>query len=435
MDDSLRPVVVIGLGYVGVAAAASFLKLGVRVLGVDRDAAKLRAIAEGPWPFVDDPEVFEVLQAAFATGRFQVVSAAESSVAGAMTEPADWIVCVDTPFANEAQGGLDAGPLDAALELVASLATADALVCIESTLPPGTMASRIEPGMYLGLARRGLDPTTLLLAHCPQRVMPGRLLLNVTTLPRALGVSTEGNEQARARLKRLYPMGRDAGSAAVAEMTKLVENAYRAVNIAFANEVAQLCEASGVSFQEVRAEVNRVPGRALLQPGPGVGGACLTKDTQLLASAAKAAPLLQAALAVNAEAPMRTVQRILALLDSQSIPHKKARLAVFGLSYRENSSVAVASPAAAIVAALQPLVANVAVHDPTLAPGPVLGVAQGADMAVFLVAHDVYRQTPWDELAATLKTPLVFDARAICPPSHPKLVISGIGRPGPVLSA
>ncbi|HEY8076605.1 MAG TPA: nucleotide sugar dehydrogenase, partial [Labilithrix sp.] len=280
---------VVGLGAVGVAVAAAFAGAGFAVVGVDVDPSRVANLGAE-----DEPDLAELLATVIQSGR--LVATTDFA---ALAEADVVLVAVATPVIDRRP---DLSALTLACESITSVAKDGALVIVESTLPPGTCERVLAP--ILG--------ARLHLGHAPERVMPTRRLANLRRVPRMCGAASREIAEAMATLYATIGDGRiDRTDWLTAELAKTAENTYRDVNIAFANELAAICEAHGADFRAVRELVNRSPGRDVLLAGPGVGGACLPKDPWLLVAGAGApTPLVAAARAVNDAMPSRVVAKL-----------------------------------------------------------------------------------------------------------------------------
>jgi UDP-N-acetyl-D-mannosaminuronic acid dehydrogenase len=211
----------------------------------------------------------------------------------------------------------------------------------------------------------------------------------------------------------------DPADCITAELVKTAENAYRDVQIAFANEVAMICEAVGGDVWKVRELVNKSPGRQMHLPGAGVGGHCIPKDPWLLAYGVKDrdVPLriIPAARAVNDSMPLHMVELLSGALTEAGRELKGARVAVLGYAYLEDSDDTRNSPSEVLVSRLREMGAEVVIHDPWVEEyrGDALQFARGCDAAVVMVAHSVYRTLNLDLLKAALRTPVLIEGRRV----------------------
>jgi UDP-N-acetyl-D-mannosaminuronic acid dehydrogenase len=271
------------------------------------------------------------------------------------------------------------------------------MVIVESTVAPGTMDRLVCPLLEAeGRRRAGED---FYLVHCPERVMPGRLLANLAHMSRVVGGNTpEAARLAQALYTHIVDADLDLVNCVTAELVKTAENAYRDVQIAFANELALICERVGADVWQVRDLVNKSPGRNVLLPGAGVGGHCIPKDPWLLAYGAgesMTAKLIQVAREINDFMPLHMAALTLDALDEVGVAIENARIAVLGYAYLENSDDARNSPSIALVNRLKELGAEVRIHDPFVAAyrGDLAACVRGCDAVVVMVKHDVYRRT------------------------------------------
>lgn len=403
------PVAVVGLGYVGLPAACILATTGFRVLGVDTKADRVASIARGENPIEgDEPGLSEMLAQAVGAGRLQTTTDPD-----ALGEARVILICVDTPVDTDHRPRYEA--LRAACAAIAPRLIAGALVIVESTISPGTMEAVVIPALEAGSGLRAGDD--LGVGHCPERVMPGRLLLNMRTMARVLGASDPETARAMRALYSSFVEGQlDEASLLTAELVKTAENAYRDVQIAFANQLALVCEAAGGDVWRVRELVNRSPGRNVLLPGPGVGGHCIPKDPWLLAAPlgeGAEGSLLASARGLNDAMPGRAAGIVLAELRAQGI--ESPRVAVLGYSYLENSDDTRNSPTVPFLEALRAAGATYAVHDPWVEEfrGDLWEVVRGCDAATILVAHDEYRGMDLGRLREALGHPVVIDTRAV----------------------
>lgn len=271
---------ILGLGYIGLPTAVAIATRGIDVTGVDINPAIVAAICRGEVPFVE-PDLAVGVSGAVAMGR--LVATSEVPEADA------FIIAVPTPF-NEDRTA-DLSYVRAAAEQIATRLRPGNIVVLESTSPPGTTEmvsswiSAVRPD--LRMPRDGQNGADIYVAHCPERVLPGRIMIEIITNDRVVGGLTPACAQKAASIYRLFAQGEILlTDAASAELAKLVENAYRDVNIAFANELSLISEALHIDVWEVIRLANRHPRVKILSPGPGVGGHCIPVDPWFIVSAA-----------------------------------------------------------------------------------------------------------------------------------------------------
>ena len=244
--------------------------------------------------------------------------------------------------------------------------------------------------------------------------MPGRLLQNLKKMKRVVGGgSPETAEAMLALYNHIVEDEIDKADWITAELVKTVENAYRDVQIAFANEVALISEALGADVWRVRELVRKSPGREMLLPGAGVGGHCIPKDPWLLASSVQGLGvpirLIPAARAINSSMPLH----IKTLLERRLGSFKRKKILVLGYAYLENSDDTRESPAAVLVDALQEDGAECVIHDPFVREynGNLVAMGTGCDAAVLMTAHEDYRQMDYNSLKQAMRNPLLVDGR------------------------
>jgi UDP-N-acetyl-D-mannosaminuronic acid dehydrogenase len=262
---------VVGLGYVGLPVACAFAQAGFQVIGLEQHPARAAMIDAGRSPIEgNEPGLAELLAEVSRRERLH-----------ATTDPtrlaqADIVImCVETPVDDDHRPRFEA--LGRACQQLGPVLKEGALVVVESTLAPGTMASLVRPWLESATGRTAGEG--FFLGHCPERVMPGRLLVNLRGVSRVVGGQTPEVAHVMCRLYRqVVQADLDPTDLLTAELVKTTENAYRDVNIAFANEVALICAHVGGDVWKVRDLVNKSPGRQMLMPGAGVGGHCIPKD-------------------------------------------------------------------------------------------------------------------------------------------------------------
>lgn len=402
---------VIGLGYVGLPVAAAFAGVGFTVVGVDVKEERVGLINAGISPISGhEPGLAELLAEVARSGRLRATTDYAALAAADVV-----LINVETPVDEDHQPHYAA--LTAACRRLGAALQPGALVIVESTTAPGTMDKVVRP--LLEEASGGKLGVDFYLGACPERVMPGKLLANLRQMSRVCGGNTPETAATMVALYRhIVDAELDVADAVTAELVKTAENAYRDVQIAFANEVALICEAAGADVWRVRELVNKSPGRQMLRPGAGVGGHCIPKDPWLLAYGAQgraAVRLLPAARAVNESMPYHMADLLAAGLADAGRTLAGSRIAILGYAYLENSDDARNSPSAVLIDYLQAQGSAVVAHDTWVVgyQGDVWQVLRGSDAAVLMVAHDEYRALPLPRLAATLRTPLLVDGRRV----------------------
>ena len=328
-----KTVAVIGLGYIGLPTAVALAGAGHTVKGMDTNPSHVDAVNAGKVPFLE-PGLDEALGEVHSRGLLS---------ASLQAGPAEvFIVAVPTPFKGDHQA--DLSYVMAAADEISSYVAKGALVVLESTSPPGTtqaLAARIE-------ANRPELRGELLFAHCPERVLPGKIMVEIFTNDRIIGGLTPQAAQEAAQLYGTFCRGQiRLTEAKTAELSKLAENSFRDVNIAFANELAKISENLGIDVWELIELANLHPRVNILRPGPGVGGHCIAVDPWFIVDAApKLSRLIRTAREVNDSRPDDVVAQARELLTqsgwSQAQP---VRIAALGLAFKPDVDDLRSSPA------------------------------------------------------------------------------------------
>ena len=435
LEQKKARLAVIGLGYVGLPVAALLADTGFDVLGVEIRAERVEKINHGICPIEgEEPGLADLLASVVRSGKLRATSEC------ADLKDRDVILSdVETPVDDRNEPRYEA--LRAALENLGPVLKPGALVIIESTIAPRTMSEVVLPLLERG--NGGKVNSAFYLGNCPERVMPGKLLQNLRSLSRvAGGMTPETAETMIALYRHIVQADLDPADCITAELVKTTENAYRDVNIAFANEVALICEAVGADVWKVRELVNKSPYRNMHLPGAGVGGHCIPKDPWLLAYGVKAkdVPLriIPAARAVNDSMPTHMADLLESALVEAGRKLKGARIAVLGYAYLEDSDDTRNSPSESLARHLRELGAEVVIHDPWVEEykGDLLERVKGCDAAVVMVAHSAYRTLDLGALKSALRTPILIDGRHVFSASLAQaagLTYRGIGkaeRPG-----
>jgi UDP-N-acetyl-D-mannosaminuronic acid dehydrogenase len=404
---------VIGLGYVGLPLAVLFAECGFDVLGIEIRQDRVNKINAGVSPIEgEEPGLSELLAQVVNSGRFR----ASTDYKG-LQDRDIVLIDVETPVDENNVPRYEA--LRASLLNLAPVLKKGSLVVVESTISPGTMEAVVLPLLENSGKKLNQD---FYLGNCPERVMPGKLLKNLHSLSRVVGGSSPATAETMIVLYRnIVQADLDPTDWISAELVKTVENAYRDVQIAFANEVALICEALGGDVWKVRELVNKSPYRQMHLPGAGVGGHCITKDPWLLAYgvAEHELPLkiIPSARSVNDSMPFHMAELVKSALSEAGCQMDGARILVMGYAYLENSDDDRNSPSTALVKTLKQCGAEVIVHDPYIQTyqGDILELAKDCDAAVVMVAHNQYKSLDLAELKSILRLPVIVDGRNVFP--------------------
>jgi UDP-N-acetyl-D-mannosaminuronic acid dehydrogenase len=445
-------VAVIGMGYVGIPAAVLFADVpGLRVIGVQRRSArsgwKIDLLNRGGSPFPDnEPEIGELIHRVAQEKKSFHVSDAISDAADADA------ILIDVQTPVEADHVPRYESLKEVSAQIGRQLRKGTLVCVESTVAPGTTTRVVKPILEetSGL-RAGVD---FHLAFSYERVMVGRLLHNIRNYPRIVGGLTPACGERAAKLYRhIVKAPVVVTDCLTAEVSKTVENAYRDVNIAFANEIALICESLGVDVFEVRKLVNNLPNdpsnpganpvRNMHLPGAGVGGHCLPKDSWLLkygldtyGASPVEAKILAAARTVNDSMPLHMADLAESALRQVGIPLSSAKIAILGYAFLEESNDTRNTPARPLIEALrQRGVSQIVVHDPFVREDELPGVQRdlletlrGCHCACLVTAHSTYKKADLTQVARAMVHPVIIDGRNALGKPPASLQVITVGR-------
>jgi UDP-N-acetyl-D-glucosamine dehydrogenase len=383
----VKTVGIIGLGYVGLPLAVAFAQEGCEIVAVDVDARKVEAIEAGDSYIEDVPS--ESLRA--CKDRIQVTTRyARLAKADAV------LICVPTPLTRNREP--DLGPLMDTSRSLAEVLQPKQVVVLESTTYPGTTRERVAPLLEESGLAAGRD---FHLAFSPERVDPGRTDFTLRNTPKVLGGLTEACVK---RAEELYGLVCESlirvSSPEAAELTKLLENIFRSVNIALVNELAMLTDRMGIDIWEVvDAAATKPYGFMPFSPGPGMGGHCLPVDPFYLSWRARefdmSTEFIELAGKVNQQMPYHCVEKAQRALNDAGLSVKGARVAVLGVSYKPGVGDIRESPALKIMQLLRDMGADVCYHDPhvpsladfALTSRPLDEAVQDADLTLIVTAH------------------------------------------------
>ena len=394
-----------GLGYIGLPTALMLASHGVEVVGIDRSAALVESLNKGELTF-EEKGLEELFHKALDAGiRFQTEDI-----------PADiYIIAVPTPYDHRTKK-TDARYVTAAVSEVLDVCPKGAIIVVKSTISPATIDRCVRPL----LAQRGIVAgVDVHLAHAPERIIPGNMLYELEHNSRTIGADSA---EVAAKVQQLYASFCQGEivltDIRTAEMTKVVENTYRDVNIAFANELAKICRADGMDVHEVIRIANKHPRVNILSPGPGVGGHCISVDPWfLVGDYPDIVNVIRAAREVNDGMPEFVLKRIHAVMQEKGITDV-GRVGLYGLTYKENVDDTRESPTLQLLHCMDEHLAGgrIKVYDPyvkkDLVPNQYHDLdafLNDVDMVVLLVGHDEIR-TRMDRLEGKV----VLDTRNIC---------------------
>jgi UDP-N-acetyl-D-mannosaminuronic acid dehydrogenase len=395
-----KSVCVLGLGYIGLPTASVLATNGFQVIGVDVNPHVVETINRGDI-HIEEPGLGTVVQAAINSGRLK-----------ASTVPVEadvFIIAVPTPITETKNA--DMNFVKAAAKAIRPLLKPGNLVVLESTSPPGTTRDLLAP--YL--AESGLEfGRDLFLAHCPERVLPGKILQELIENHRVIGGLTPACAEKAREIYGAFVAGEmHLTDATTAEMVKVMENTYRDVNIALANELAQLSEGLSISAWDVVKLANLHPRVNLHQPGPGVGGHCISVDPWFIVEQApETAQLIHMARRINDAMPHHVASQIIRDLEGIQDP----KVTILGVAYKGNVDDTRESPALEVLHDLTKSEVQVAIYDPHVQHfeyelHSLEDAFRDSDLVVLLAPHHEYKLLNPSEIGKLMRHRVVFDTR------------------------
>ena len=395
-------VCVMGLGYIGLPTASILATKGFRVLGVDVRPEVVNTINRGEI-HIEEPDLDILVRSAVNSG--QLVAADEPQAADV------FMICVPTPIREDRSPDLNY--VREACAAIRPHVTRGNLVILESTSPPRTTEQVVAATAIPANLKIGED---VFVAHCPERVLPGRILLEVVQNDRVVGGMTAACSQRAKHFYEAYVSGEVfATNALVAEVTKLAENSYRDVNIAFANELSMVSDDLGIDPWDVIELANRHPRVQILSPGPGVGGHCISVDPWFLVHAEpERTKLIRTAREVNLSKPQFIIRHVVQLAKQ----FEKPRVGCLGLAYKADVDDIRESPAVDIVRGLvSEDIGEIMICDPyvraeqfdALKLYPLSDVLDQCPLILLLTNHRQFRDIP----RRILQEKVVVDTRGL----------------------
>lgn len=402
-DMRYKTVSIVGLGYIGLPTAAIMASRGLQIIGLDVNQKAVDTINRGAVHIVE-PDLDIVVRSTVTTGNLRATTT---------PEPADaFMIAVPTPFKDKHQP--DLSYIKAVAKTIAPVLEPGNLIVLESTSPVGTTE---KLSGWLAQEREDLsfphqkgEQSDIRVAHCPERVLPGYILQELVNNDRIIGGMTPRCAQAALKLYKIFVKGECLiTTARTAELCKLTENAYRDVNIAFANELSLICDRLDINVWDLIDFSNRHPRVNILQPGPGVGGHCIAVDPWfIVASVPEQARLIRTAREVNDSKPYFVLDKV----RQHAAKFKAPVIACFGLAFKPNIDDLRESPALQIALQLaEDNLGELLLVEPNIADFPEvfdafnnvmmtdIGAAlHSADIIVGLVDHDQFKELDRDKL-------------------------------------
>lgn len=388
---------VVGLGYIGLPTALSLAVNGNKVVGTDYDISVVDRLNAGSSEFTEEG-IKELYNKALEKGITFTTEYQKAEI---------YIVAVPTPYDKDNKK-VDPTFVITAVKSILEVCNDDSIIVIESTISPGTIDKYIRP---LVGARK------IYLAHAPERIIPGRIIKELKENSRTIGAD---NKEVAGRIKKLY-MSFCQGDIITtdirtAEMTKVVENTYRDINIAFANELAKICRSADLDVYEIIKIANMHPRVNILSPGPGVGGHCISVDPWFLVGDYPGlANIILAARKINDSMPEYVLERISEIMSAKNITDI-SKVGFYGLTYKEDVDDVRESPTLQLLDSMRKhLGATVKVYDPFVKQQIVRGqvfdfdeFVNSVELIVIMVGHSEIK-----EKTDYLKDKLIFDTRNV----------------------
>ncbi|MCM3633973.1 nucleotide sugar dehydrogenase [Paenibacillus camelliae] len=399
---------VIGLGYIGLPTALMFAKNGVEVVGTDYNKDLIESLSNGKLPF-EEEGISELFNIGLKNG---ITFSTEYQVTD------KYIIAVPTPYVN-INKKLDPTYVLSAVNTVLNVCKKGTIIIIESTISPGTIDKYVRPEIEKRGMKIGED---IHLAHAPERIIPGNMVFELENNSRTIGVDdfTIGEE-----IKKLYSefckseiVITDIRSA---EMSKVVENTYRDINIAFANELAKICREDNMDVYEIIRIANKHPRVNILQPGPGVGGHCISVDPWfLVGDYPDLTNLILTARKINDSMPSHVLTRIRDIMKEHNIKDI-SRIGLYGLAYKENVDDTRESPTLQLLKKMSDHLAfGVKIFDPLINENIVenqyfdfYNFIDDIDIVVIMTAHNHIKEN-----METIRNKLILDTKNICNYEH-----------------
>ncbi len=397
-SDHTKGTCVIGLGRIGLPLAL-LLARDRNVIGVDIDEDHVDSLQAGELPFSEP-------------GLETLFDAAGDSFEAHTEIPDDsqetYVIVTPTPLEPETRVA-DLSAVRGAAEAVANVLTPGNMVVLESTVPPGTSKQVVIPTLA-----EELDPAEFGYAHCPERALPGNTVEEMVTNHRVIG-ATDGTSLNDARDLYSFVEGSiHPTDPTTAEFVKLIENTYRDVNIAAANEFAKLAERNGIDGRSAIDLANKHPRVNILTPGPGVGGHCLPIDPQFLTQLTNESRMIGVAREINSSMPAHTLGLVRELLDGE--PNR--RLTVLGVAYKGDVSDIRETPASRFYRLARNEGYDVRLHDPHVEEyeyelSPFEEAVEGSDCLVVLADHTEYHRLPVERIGELMRGAAIIDTRGL----------------------
>jgi len=390
---------VVGLGYIGLPTSVMFASHGCEVVGVDTSEYIVNHLNEGKI-VIEEPGLDQLAKECVSQGNLRASMKPETADA--------YIIAVPTPFQDDEAKSCDLTYVLEAVNAILPYVKKGDTVIVESTIAPLSMEDYVLPLFQNAGFQAGKD---VYVAHCPERVLPGKIIEELQNNNRIIGGITPECAKHAAKVYQVFVKGEFIlTEAKTAELSKCMENTFRDVNIALVNELAKVCNELNINCLDVIEMANKHPRVNLLQPGPGVGGHCLAIDPYFIcAKAPETARLIKLARDINSSMPYYVVSHVERMVRHYDNP----KIAVFGASYKGNIDDIRESPAIKIIKLLKQKY-QVKLYDPHVHGIETVSIeeaVQDADLILVLVEHNEFKHLDHALLASMMRHPVLFDTR------------------------
>ena len=406
---------VIGLGQVGLPTALTFSKQGYKVFGHDVDKTLISSLIQKKSPFKEEG-LNELIDQTINNGKFEPHESLDYTV----NQSDVIIVCVSTPLASNNRPNLTF--LQNVSESLGTMNLHGKLVIIECSIPPGTFINSVLPI----LSQKNKLGENFWAAYVPERLSPSKALSEIKQTPRVIGVEDDkSGNLTKSIYQNIVDLPVIVTTSKIVELSKLAENAFRDVNIAFANEIALICEYYGVDFTKLANVCNSHPRVDLHMAGPGVGGPCLPKDPFLLLNPSEDMKLnskiIQESRKVNDLMPLHVSKLVTDALESQGKKINESTILILGAAYKGNVSDTRFSPSRYIIHDLQQKLCTVLLYDPhtneTFNAEKITildeSIIQSCDAIIIATDHDEFKKLNPSFFKLMKKTPILVDTKRI----------------------
>lgn len=400
----MKKICVIGLGYIGLPTSAMFANSGIKVVGVDVTKHVVETLNKGKM-HIEEPGLDIYVKEMVESGMFKAQLEPEEADA--------FIIAVPTPNKDDEYRGCDLTYVINATKAILPYLKNDDLVIVESTIGPRTIDDVVKPLIEEAGFVVGQD---IYLAHCPERVLPGQIIKEMIENNRICGGYTRACAEKAAELYRNFVKGEIViTDAKTAEMSKLMENTFRDVNIALANELAKVCNYLDINVLDVIEMANKHPRVNIHWPGPGVGGHCLAVDPYFIV---EKSPDLAKIIALSRETNNSMPQFVVENTEKILRDIKNPKVAVFGLTYKGNIDDMRESPAMEVVEMLKEKGYDLALYDPHINNEELElldfeSAIDGADMILILADHNEFKYMDLNLIEKKMRTPYIFDTKNV----------------------